>query len=101
MRTQTSTVLVVGCCALAACGSVFAKPESVEARIAAQNTLFAEEYAAYLQSHPERATSFGDYRYNDRLNDESLGAIKSMHASDAGFLARLKAISTAGFPEQD
>jgi uncharacterized protein (DUF885 family) len=101
MRTRTSTVLLVGCWAFLACASAFAKPASVEARIAAQNALFAEEYEADLQAHPERATSFGDYRYNDRLNDDSLGAIKSMHASDAGFLARLQAIPSAGFPEQD
>jgi uncharacterized protein (DUF885 family) len=94
-------MLLVGCWAFSACASAFAKPAPVEARIAAQNALFAEAFEADLQAHPERATSFGDYRYNDRLNDGSLGAIKSMHASDEGFLARLKAIPTAGFPEQD
>jgi uncharacterized protein (DUF885 family) len=101
MRKKALSTLLIGCWALLACTSAFAKTASLESRIAAQNALFAEEYEAYLEAHPERATSFGDYRYNDQLNDESLAAVKSAHASDEGFLARVKAISTAGFPEQD
>jgi uncharacterized protein (DUF885 family) len=84
-----------------ACASASAKPAPVESRIAAQNALFDEAYEAYLQTHPEKATSFGDYRYNDRLSDYSLAALKSQQASDESFLARLRAISTAGFAEQD
>jgi uncharacterized protein (DUF885 family) len=101
MRAQTSAALLVGCWALLTCTSSLARPATVAARVAAQNALFSEEYEAYLKAQPERATSYGDYRYNDRLNDESLGALKNMHLSDEGFLARLKAISTAGFSEED
>jgi hypothetical protein len=53
------------------------------------------------RAYPEKATSYGDYRYNDRLSDYSLAALKSQHARDESFLARLRAISTAGFPDQD
>jgi uncharacterized protein (DUF885 family) len=84
-----------------ACASAAAAPAPVESRIAAQNALFDEEYEAALKAHPERATAFGDYRYNDRLGDYSLAGLSREHASDESFLARLKAISTAGFPEQD
>jgi uncharacterized protein (DUF885 family) len=84
-----------------ACASAAAAPAPVESRIAAQNALFDEEYEAALKVHPERATAFGDYRYNDRLGDYSLAGLSREHASDESFLARLKAISTAGFPEQD
>jgi len=101
MAKQSSPIVLVGCWALLACTAAIAKTATVESRIAAQNALFAEEYEANLEAHPERATSFGDYRYNDRLNDESLTAIRNAHASDEGFLSRLKAISTAGLPEQD
>jgi uncharacterized protein (DUF885 family) len=101
MRSQTSTALLIGCWGLLAYATTVARPASVEARTAAQNALFAEEYEAYLKAHPERATSFGDYRYNDRLDDGSLAATKTARASDEGFLARLKAISTAGLSEQD
>ena len=47
----------------------------VAARIAAQNALFEEIYQAQLKNSPETATAFGDYRYNDQLDDESLAAI--------------------------
>jgi len=74
---------------------------SVEARLAAQNALFEEQYEADLLAHPERATAYGDYRYNDRLDDYSLAALAAQHASDERYLARLEAIPTVNFPEQD
>lgn len=77
------------------------KPPPLEARLAAQNALFEEQYESDLKFHPERATAYGDYRYNDSLADYSLDSIERQHASDAAFLARLKAIPTSGFPEQD
>jgi len=76
-------------------------PKSVAERLAAQNALFDEQYETDLRNFPERATAFGDYRYNDRLNDYSLEAISRRHQTDEGFLARLQAISTEGFSDQD
>ncbi len=73
----------------------------VAERLAAQNALFDEQYETDLRNFPERATAFGDYRYNDRLNDYSLDAIARRHEADESFLKRLEAISTAGFPDQD
>src|ERR1700722_13624718 len=73
----------------------------VESRVDAQNKLFEEYYQAELKAHPERATAYGDYRYNDRLDEYSLAAINSQHASDQGFLERLEAIPTGGLSEQD
>jgi len=75
--------------------------DSVAARLAAQNALFAEQYESDLKAHPERATAFGDYRYNDQLDDISLAAVNAQHERDQSFLKRLNAISTTGFPEQD
>ena len=74
---------------------------TVAARLAQQNALFDEQYESDLKAHPETATAYGDYRYNDQLNDYSLAAIDSQHERDAGFLKRLNGISTTGFPEQD
>jgi uncharacterized protein (DUF885 family) len=71
------------------------------ARLAAQNALFEEYYQADLKAHPEEATAYGDYRYNDLLDDESLAAITYNHATDEAFAARLDAIDMAGFSEQD
>jgi uncharacterized protein (DUF885 family) len=70
-------------------------------RLATQNALFDEYYQADLKAHPERATAYGDYRYNDLLDDYSLAGIAYNHATDEAFLARLSAIPTDGFAEQD
>ena len=86
------------CCTLSAPAKA---PKTVASGIAAQNALFEEQYESDLKSHPERATAVGDYRYNDQLDDYSPAAFQRQHDSDASYLARLKAISTAGFPEQD
>jgi len=76
-----------------------AKP--VAERLSAQNALFEEQYESDLRNFPERATAFGDYRYNDRLTDHSLEAIQRRHQTDVEFLARLQAIPTTGFSDQD
>ena len=77
-----------------------AKP-SIQARLAAQNALFEEQYQSDLELSPMLATSIGDYRYNDQLDQESLAANAHAHAVDAAFLARIRALSADGFPEQD
>ena len=70
-------------------------------RLAAQNALFEEQYQTDLKNFPERATAFGDYRYNDKLTDHSLAAIAARNKTDQDFLTRLKAIPTDGFFDQD
>ena len=70
-------------------------------RLAAQNALFDEQYESDLRNFPERATAFGDYRYNDKLTDHSLTAIQQRHQTDVEFLKRLQAIATTGFSDQD
>ena len=70
-------------------------------RLAAQNAVFEEQYESDLRNFPERATSFGDYRYNDKLAEHSLDAIAQRHRTDEAFLARLQAIPSTGFSDQD
>ena len=70
-------------------------------RVKAQNALFDEWYETELRNFPERATAFGDYRYNDQLNDHSLEAIRQHHQTDESFLKRIEAIPTAGLTDQD
>jgi uncharacterized protein (DUF885 family) len=82
--------------------SVFAQNlKPVADRIAAQSALFEEQYETDLRNFPERATAFGDYRYNDKLADYSLGAIVQREKTNQDFLARLEAIPTTGFSDQD
>jgi uncharacterized protein (DUF885 family) len=76
-------------------------PKPVAERLAAQNALFDEQYESDLREFPERATVFGDYRYNDKLNDHSLEAIMRRHETDEQFLKRIEAIPTNDFPDQD
>jgi len=97
MRPHLAALAVILCAI-----SVFAQaPKSVADRLAAQNALFDEQYETDLRNFPERSTAFGDYRYNDRLNDFSLEAIARRHQTDESFLSRLQAISTDGFSDQD
>jgi uncharacterized protein (DUF885 family) len=98
---RISQVLLIAI-ALITAASVFAQGvKPVADRLAAQNALFDEQYEADLRNYPERATAFGDYRYNDRLNEYSLEAIAKRHQADQDFLARLQAIPSTGFSDQD
>jgi uncharacterized protein (DUF885 family) len=102
MRNEIIALLLTACCIPAAEGATpGTAPVSVQSRIASQSTLFEEYYQSELVAHPERATAYGDYRYNDRLDEYSLAAINGQQERDQGFLKRLEAIPTAGLPEQD
>src|SRR5262249_38487362 len=96
LRTLIFLVVVAVC--------VFARDKKlapVAERLSAQNALFEEQYESDLREFPERATDFGDYRYNDKLADRSLAAALRREKINESFLARLRAISTEGFSDQD
>jgi uncharacterized protein (DUF885 family) len=102
MRLPFQFVLLVVVAGAVSTGSIFSQHvKPVADRLAAQNALFEEQYESDLRNFPERATAFGDYRYNDKLNDYSLEAIARRHKIDAEFLSRLAAIPSDGFPDQD
>ena len=97
MRLHQSVFLIV-----ALVSSVIAQNlKPVADRLAAQNAVFEEQYESDLRNFPERATAFGDYRYNDKLADRSLDAIAQYHKTDQAFLARIEAIPSTGFSDQD
>ena len=97
MRLSLCFILLV-----AVTTSVFGQsPKPVPERLTTQNALFDEQYESDLRNFPERATSFGDYRYNDRLAEYSVDAIAKRHETDEAFLKRLEAIATADFSDQD
>ncbi|MGB9511946.1 MAG: DUF885 family protein, partial [Candidatus Acidiferrum sp.] len=97
MRLQTVSLAFL----LAAGTAIAQHPNTVADRLAAQKALFDDYYETQLRDFPERATSYGDYRYNDKLTDYSLAAIVRRDQSDRAFLARIQAISSEGFPDQD
>src|ERR1700759_2881177 len=75
--------------------------DSVPDRVAKQNALFEEFYQTDLKNNPERATAYGDYRYNSQLGQYSLAEIARRHEEADRFLARLKAIPTEGMNDPD
>jgi uncharacterized protein (DUF885 family) len=101
MRLQQSVFLVVALAVFVLAQDKDKTLRPVAERLAAQNALFDEQYESDLREFPERATDFGDYRYNDKLADHSLAAIVHREKINETFLARLQAIPTAGFPDQD
>jgi uncharacterized protein (DUF885 family) len=67
----------------------------------ALDALFADEWERGLRDSPERATEFGDTRYDDRWTDLSPAAIASREAGDRSALQRLQAIDRAALtPER-
>jgi len=102
MKTQSFPAGLGACLLLVLSGPLSAKSAaSVQERVAEQNAFFDEYYETELKTHPEMATAFGDYRYNDRLNDYSLAGAQSENERNQAYLARLKGIPTTGFAEQD
>ena len=79
----------------------FAEMAPVADRVAQQNKLFDEFYETGLKNAPERATSYGDYRYNALLGQYSLAEIARQHAEADNFLKRLQAIPTDGMGDKD
>jgi uncharacterized protein (DUF885 family) len=101
---KTKLTALAAAALISACTSLHPSMHSAaapEARLAAQNALFEEYYQEQLKNHPETATAYGDFRYNDRLDDDSLAAQLKYHARDEDYRRRLDAISTDGFAEQD
>jgi len=74
MRTKYILLLSAACCMPIVAGGALAAPPTFESRVAAQNALVEEYYQSELKAHPERATAYGDYRYNDRLDEYSIAA---------------------------
>jgi len=98
MRFLHAVVLSSG---IAVSAAAFAQVAPVAERIAAQNKLFEDEFQESLRQSPQRATAYGDYRYNDQLDDVSLATMARQNEHRKTYLAKLDAISTTGFPEQD
>lgn len=97
MRSLLAFLSVIACTASAFSQNL--KP--VSERLVEQNAIFDEQYETDLRNSPERATAFGDYRYNDKLNDFSLNGIMKRHEADVAFLHRIEGVPTTSFSDQD
>src|SRR5437764_3827624 len=87
---------------IATSAAIFAQDlKPVAERLTAQNAIFDEQYESDLRAFPERATAFGDYRYNDKLAERSLAAVINQNQIDRNFLSRVEAIPTTGFSDPD
>jgi uncharacterized protein (DUF885 family) len=73
----------------------------LEARRKNLDQLLADEWEYELRETPELATLLGDYRYNDRWSDYSLAHVQIQKQDLQKWIARVAAIDTTGFPEQE
>ncbi len=71
------------------------------ARRKALDALLAEQWEYNLTTNPEYASILGDRRWNDKSSEISQAAVDRDLAKSRDFLARLEAIDTTGFPEQE
>jgi len=76
-------------------------PARLDARRDTLRKLVAEEWEYELRESPLAATVYGDYRYNDKLDDFSPAEVLRRARATKDFLARLDAIDASGFPEQE
>jgi uncharacterized protein (DUF885 family) len=74
---------------------------ALDARRQALADLLQERWEYTLRVSPMYASSLGDKRYNDKLDDLSQQAIDDNLDQARRFLARFEAIDTTGFPDQE
>ncbi len=74
---------------------------ATEATTRQLQALLAEEWEYELRTSPEMATSLGDNRYNNRLDDDSPQFHQSELKQNQDFLARFNALNPTGLSPQD
>jgi uncharacterized protein (DUF885 family) len=73
----------------------------LDKRRQALKVLIDEQWEYGLKTSPEFASYLGDKRYNDQVSDLSEAAIQRDRLQTRKYLARIKAINTTGFSEQE
>ncbi len=76
-------------------------PLSAAERSKALAALFSTIWEQRLEHAPEFASSIGDKRFNDRLDDRSAAAYNQQLERETGFLAELASIDTTGLSDQE
>ncbi|MEO8431805.1 MAG: DUF885 family protein [Acidobacteriota bacterium] len=98
-RAAALAVLFVAGTSLTAARTAAA--DDLSARRKALNDLLAEHWEYSLSHSPEFASVLGDKRWNDKVSDLSEREILADQAKDREWLARMKKIDPADFPEQE
>ena len=90
-------------CVLLVCGALSAAQTTptLEVRRKALNDLLAEQWEYNLRTNPVFASSLGDKRWNDKLEDFSQEFIDRDLVQTQKFLIRFEAVDTTGFPKQE
>jgi len=101
MLRSMSRILAIIIFALPLYAQQTAPAKDVEARRKALNDLLHEQWEYTLEHNPVWASIIGDKRFNDKLQDESIPAIKKDYEMQRKFLTRFEAVDTTGFPEQE
>jgi uncharacterized protein (DUF885 family) len=105
LRSTSFTALAAFALALSA-GQLALWPQatatpSVDDRRKALNGLFHDYWEENLKHFPEFASTIGDNRYNDKIDDLSVKAFNDWIATEQNLLLRLAAIDTAGLSDQE
>jgi uncharacterized protein (DUF885 family) len=74
---------------------------SIDSNRKALNTIFHDYWEDRLKNDPEFASTIGDKRYNDRIDDYSVRAVNAKLEREQAFLMRLAAIDPAGLSDQE
>ena len=98
MKFLTFALLCVLICPIVASAQ---PPADVESRRKTLNDLLAEQWEYTMRTNPIYASTLGDKRWNDKLDDFSQQAIDDDLRESQNFLVRFEAIDTTGFPEQE
>jgi uncharacterized protein (DUF885 family) len=100
-----AALLLLPCLPAASAQKLTTAPPSASApvadRRAAMNALFQQYWDATLEHSPEFASSIGDQRWNDKINDYSVKAVNDWLAREQDFMMKLAAIDPAGFTEPE
>ena len=78
-----------------------ATPASIESNRKALNTIFKDYWEDRLKNDPEFASTIGDKRYNDQIDDYSVRAVNAKLEREQALLMRLAAIDPAGLTNRE
>ncbi|MCA9261963.1 MAG: DUF885 domain-containing protein, partial [Planctomycetales bacterium] len=101
MQPLISRNSIIGGCAAALAFIVASAAVADDGGTGTLNALLEEMWEYDLRESPQFATHVGDARYNDRLGEVDVEAVKRRHDAGQKFLERLKAIDREGLALDD